>query len=165
MAHAPARSFRKLLMIAFGWIERAGLLNNRYDRLFQPGLSFITDALYLFALLVLEIKDCRAVAVADIRPLAVQLGWVVHAEEVLGKRRERDDVGIEFNQHGFGVASRMRADFFVRGILDDAASIAGGDGYNARYLIEVILNTPKATCCKDNLFHTHQCTRPVCQQK
>src|SRR3546814_2825880 len=71
-------------------------------------------------------EDGGAILGADVVPLAIELGGVVSGEEdgedvVIG-----DDIGIEGQPHGFGVAGVAAADLLVAGIGDSAARIEIG---------------------------------------
>src|SRR3546814_18157337 len=71
-------------------------------------------------------EDGGAILGADVVPLAIELGGVVSGEEdgedvVIG-----DDIGIEGQQHGFGVAGVAAANLLVAGIGEDRKDVGEG---------------------------------------
>ncbi len=62
-------------------------------------------------------EDGRAVLVADIGTLAVELGGIVNGEEHFAQSLERNLLGVEGHFDHFGVAGVVVADVAVGGIF------------------------------------------------
>lgn len=155
MTHAHPCPLGELLVVGLGFVERAGRLDLGYDLTVFIFLNLVAHLNGVFALLLVEVKNGRAVFVANIRPLPVHLRRVVHAEELFKQRFVANLFGVKLYQHCLGVASGVRANFVVRWVLGVSAGVAGSSLYDTRNLVEVILHSPKTTGCKQCLLHIY----------
>src|SRR5262245_24715541 len=96
-------------------------------------------------------KDRRAILAADIRSLAVELGWIVcHRKEDLQNAAEADALGIVGNSHRFRVPRGTTRDLLISGGVLVTSSIAR-DG--TRHTVDVLkhaLDAPEAPPGKHN---------------
>ena len=88
--------------------------------------------------------DRRAVLGADVVALAHALGGVVALPEHLEQLVDGDDLGIEHDQHGLGVAGAARAGLLVGGVGRDATGVAHGGDPHAGDRPEGPLGPPEA---------------------
>jgi uncharacterized membrane protein (UPF0127 family) len=98
-------------------------------------------------------EDGGAVLVADVRSLPVQRGRVVIIPEDFEQVVIADDLGSEGDLDHFGVAGTIRADIFIGGVIQFAASIADGSGFDARQTPERGFDAPKTACTECGLLH------------
>jgi len=76
-------------------------------------------------------EDDRAILVADVGPLAVHLGGVMHLEEILHERAVGDLGRIEGDLDDLGVTGALGPDLLVGGEIGLAAGIAADGGFDA----------------------------------
>ena len=88
----------------------------------------------LFLSLV-AVEDCRAVLLADIGALAVDLGRIVNLKEQFGQFFIADPGGVENYFDRFGVTGGPAADLLVARIVAFPAHVAGADRNNALGLL------------------------------
>src|SRR5665213_264414 len=103
MAGSDSLLFEVLLVIFLGWVESRRLLNLRHDGSLEDPFLF-KDSLRVarfFLLLSIVKEDRGAVLRAAVRPLAIQLGWVVALPESGQQLKIRNLLGIELDFHRF----------------------------------------------------------------
>jgi len=103
MASAPAGALGEFLVVGFGFIEFARRCDLGHDWLFARSLRDIAHFFSDVLLLVIEVKNRRAVLVANVWALAVELRGVVHSEKLFDERFVADFFGVEFDKRCFGV--------------------------------------------------------------
>lgn len=108
MTHAAAGTLGVFLVVALGFIESGCRCNFGNDRLFVRWCHVITYLFGCLALFIRKIEDCGAVIVANVGPLPIELGRVVHTEKVAHKLLIGNVVGVELYQHCLSVARGMR---------------------------------------------------------
>jgi hypothetical protein len=94
-------------------------------------------------LLLVVIKDGRAILGAHIRPLPVQGSWVVGAPEHVQQVLKGNDLRIICDLHRFGVTGVAGTHLLIGGILHAAARVAGHDLMHAFQVLENGFHTPK----------------------
>lgn len=94
------------------------------------------------------IEDCREILVADIRTLAVCLGWVMDLKEVLGKLLIGDHSWVVEDLDRFKVAALLGEYILIGGILNLAAGVAAGGLVYAVDAFKEMFDTPEASAGK-----------------
>src|SRR5579871_5626771 len=100
-------------------------------------------------------EDGRAILIADVGSLTIELRGIVNLPKDVQQRLVVDPLRIERNLDGFGVAGRVAADLAVRWVLDVAAGIARYGLDDARNAPESVLDAPEATGCKGCGLRAH----------
>src|SRR6266550_1352215 len=146
VARAITGFLKELLMIFFGRIKFAGLGYLGDNWVFKAffGCQLLNNFFGGLLLLVVEVKNGRAVIVANVRPILVKRGWIVHAKKVFQQGVIADFVGVEYNFGCLGVASGVRGDLFVGRTGHMAAAVSDFGRYHAIHLVKVGLHAPKA---------------------
>src|SRR6266403_4982715 len=85
-----------------------------------------------------------AVLLAEVRPLAVHLCWIVQVPEDLDQRFVLHFYRIEFDLHHFGVAGLVGANVFIRGIFGVAVAVAYQRVHDSWNLAELYFDSPEA---------------------
>ena len=98
-------------------------------------------------------KDHRAVLGAEVRPLAVLLGGVVHPEEQLDEGGVGHFGGVKSHPHHLGMVGVAATDLAVGGVVAGAAGIAADRVADAGDLAEEVLHPPEAARAEECLFH------------
>src|SRR5215207_8198513 len=147
-----------LLVVALGVVERAGGRDLRGDRVEASTLKRllvgVAGLLGGPALLVVGVVDRRAVLRAYVVALAHPLRWVVGLPEHREQVTVGDLLGVEDDEHGFGVSRTAAANLLVRRIRREASRIANRCRVNAVDPPELTLCTPEAAEAKDRGAHT-----------
>src|SRR5690348_15883412 len=89
------------------------------------------------------VENHRSILRADVGPLTIDRGRIVNLPEQLQELYVRDQPGIVFHLHHFGVAGLVRTDLTVSGMLEPAAHIARGRRDNAVELAEGGFHAPE----------------------
>src|SRR5439155_11706513 len=87
-------------------------------------------------------EDRRAVLVADVRPLPVQLGRVVEVPEELEQITVGDLLVVEDDLDGLGVTRRVTAHLWIRRAVGLAPRVPDASRKDAGRTSEVRLNAP-----------------------
>jgi uncharacterized membrane protein (UPF0127 family) len=140
-------------MVFFGTPEGLGRHDLGDDGPGESRLRVITRGFRFGFLLRRMEEDGRAVLVADVRPLAVQRGWVVIIPENLEQVVIADDFGIESDFDHFGVARAIGTDVFIGRVIQLASGIADRRGFDARQTPERGFDAPKTACPERGLLH------------
>src|SRR5262249_6962939 len=90
--------------------------------------------------------DHRAVLIADVRALPVQLRRIVLVPEGREERLVRDDILVVGDLDDLGVAGVVVADLLVAGVDGAAARVADAGRANALEAAEGRLDAPEAPC-------------------
>jgi uncharacterized membrane protein (UPF0127 family) len=99
-------------------------------------------------------EDGGAILSAHVRSLPVQRGGIVIVPENFEQVAVADYLGIEGDLDYFGVASAIRADIFVSGVVELSAGVADLRGFDARQAPKRAFYAPKTACAKGSLLHT-----------
>ena len=90
-------------------------------------------------------EDRRAVLVADVGTLPVELGRVVELPEGVEQLVVGHLGGVVLDEHRLGVAGRVAADLLVARVVRATAGVAHGRRDHARDLPELGLDSPEAS--------------------
>lgn len=108
------------------------------------------------ALLLLTVReDSRAVLIADVGSLTIELRRIVKLPKKLQESFITDALRVESYLDGFGVAGRVTANLTIGRILDVAADVTRNDIENAGYLAKGVFDAPEAAGCKGRDFGFH----------
>ena len=119
-------------------------LDRGHDRVAEALLGALHHAPRGLGLLVGVGEDHRAVLVADVRPLAVELGRVVDLEVLLDQVLVAHLGGVEDDLADLDVAGGAGADLLVGGVVDVTALVPDGGLDDAGKLLERRLDLPEA---------------------
>ena len=97
-------------------------------------------------------ENSRAILVADVGSLAVDLRRVVHLEEILHERAVGDLGRIEADLDDFGMPGGLVADILVGWVLGLAAGITRDGGVDTRDLGVLIFDTPETAGTEGGFF-------------
>ena len=100
-------------------------------------------------------EDGGAVLGADVGPLSILGGGIVHVPEDLEQILVGNDLGIKGDFDGFGMAGIAIADGAIGGIFCVAASIADLSFENACDFSKFGLDAPKTSSGKGGFFSSH----------
>src|SRR6266508_6793225 len=151
------------LVVVLGRPELLGRGDLGHDRLAEVGLRLLLRLLGRDLLLGRVEEDRRAVLVADVGALPVELGRVVQLPERGEELVVRDLLGVEFDEHRLGVAGGVAAHLLVRGLLGAAAGVPHGGRLHARDLAERCLDLPEASRRERRLLSRHVSSTPTSQ--
>src|ERR687893_682671 len=145
-------------MVALSVVERACGGDLRGDRTVTGApkrlLVGVTHLLGCPVLLVVGVVDRRAVLRADVVALAHPLRRVVGLPEYCEQVSVGDLLGLEDDEHGFGVSGTSAADLLVGRIRRVASRVADRRRVNTVDLPEDTLGTPEAAETEDRGAHT-----------
>src|SRR5689334_18087705 len=99
------------------------------------------------------IENRGAILLAEVRTLAVQLGWIVVLPENIEQIFIGNSGGIVINLDRFRMAGGIRANVFVRGVLHLAADVTDSGSRYAWNLTEGRFNAPETSGCKSCFCH------------
>ncbi len=134
-------------MVVFGAVE-VGVRGDLCDDGGIPNMlrsDFLDLVLRLLFLLGVAGEDDRAVLRAFIRALAVERGGVADGEQDLQQVAVGDDLGVEDDVDGFGVAGVTFLDLLVTGVFPLSTRIARFDAFHAFELFEDGFHAPKTS--------------------
>src|SRR5262249_19150196 len=114
------------------------------DRAREPRLGRLLRCLRLGLLLGRVEEDRRAVLIADVRALPVELRRVVQLPERVQQLVVGHLLGVELDEHGLGVAGRVAADLLIRRWVRAPARVPDGRLDRAGNLPEAPLAAPEA---------------------
>lgn len=149
-----------LLVVGFGIIEGAQVLNNRHHGsiLVPAFLELVLDVVGNDGLLLVHGEDGAPVLGAYVGALAVHGGWVVHLEEKLHQLLIRDVGGLVGDENGLGAVGCARAHLFIGRVDHGVVSVGVADPdvddlrWNRKVLAEQMLHPPEAACRKHRIF-------------
>ena len=127
-------------------------LDQRHDRRLPVRLLLRLAARGGLALILVVEEDHRAVLVADVPTLAVELRRIVLAPEHVEQLLVRDLVRVVRHLYDLGVTGRVRADVLVRRVLERAAGVPHARLRDAVDLTERGLDAPEAACAERRLL-------------
>src|SRR5882757_9853483 len=93
-----------------------------------------------------------AVLLAEVRPLAVDLRWIVQVPENVDQRLVLHFFRIEFDLYHFGVAGLVGANIFVSWIFGVAVAVAHQRVHDAWNLAELDFDSPETAGGKCSEF-------------
>ena len=155
MARTSAVFFKVALMVLLGRPEaRRGRICVAIGRAWLR-CSRSRDAIASARLRLAVREDSRAILVADVGSLTIELGRIVNLPKEAQQLVVIDLLRIEGYLDGFGMAGRMTADLTVRRIVDMAADVTRNDLEDAGNSPERVLNAPEAAGCEGSGFSIH----------
>src|SRR5512132_1554231 len=143
-ARGAAALLEVLLVVVLRLVERLGRLDLRHDRRCVARLLARLRCECRFLLLLVVKEHDRAVLVADVPTLPVELRRIVLAPEHLQQLVVGHALRVVRHFDDLRVAGRMRAHVFVRRILERAAAVADTRARDAVELAERRLDAPEA---------------------
>src|SRR5919108_73496 len=134
-----------LLVVVLGLVEGRRRLDLRHDRRAPVRLLARLRAQRELLLLLVVEEDDRAVLVADVPSLAVELRRIVLVPEDVEQLFVSDELRVEGHFDDLGMPGRVRADIFVRRILERATGVTDARPGDAFDLAKRRLDAPEAT--------------------
>src|SRR5208337_2234272 len=140
-----------VLVIVLGGIERGGWLDRGDDRAGEGALfrQLSNHLLRGLVLLLIAIKNHRAILLADVVTLAVQRCRIVHREEHLQQVFVADDGRIKGDLRHLYMPGLAAANLLVARVLHVPAHVARDYSLHALQLVERSFHAPEASAAED----------------
>ena len=140
-----------VLMIRLRFPESGGLSQSR-----SYAISLLLQNPYQLCgcliLLLIENKNFRAILLADIRPLAIELGEIVGLKKKFGQFFKRGLLRIKKDFHSFRMAGIAAAHVFVSGLERVTANESDRCSQYPFHFLEMELRSPKTSRSENGSF-------------
>ena len=144
MARASAVLFKVALMVLLGGPKARRRENLRHDWARVVALLAIARRDRSARLRLAVREDSRAILIAEIGSLTIELGRIVNLPKESQKLFVIDLLRVKGYLDRFGMAGRVTADLTVRRVLDPASDVTRNDLENARNPPERVFDAPEA---------------------
>ena len=148
----PSAAFHVILVIVLSGVELAATIHNlRDNRLAAETLSaaeFRDVCLGSSDLFRRGAEDGGSILIANVRPLPIKLGWVMHDEESFQQLPVGNLGRIKLNLHHLRVAGAVVADILVSGVGLGASHVSTDGGGDTGANLEPMLHTPETSARK-----------------
>src|SRR5579863_3631754 len=155
MARREALLFQILLMIILG-LEESLCRNNLGDDGLAEAVLFFQSLFRRLGcgFLLRGVKeDCRAILLAPVWPLPVELRGIVVLPEDFEQLIVGKPGGIVIDFDGLGMPGRVSANLFVSWVGRVATDVADPGRDHSRQLAEGCFNSPETPCSKSSFSH------------